>query len=77
VAWTSSAYPPDFAFHPEVVEAGLDAIEAGAESATPQFLREILGPGRTIAKENRERKEKSQKKAGKMKVFDGGCGNPR
>jgi len=37
----------------------LDAIEAGSESATPQIVREILGPGRNIAKENRERKEKS------------------
>jgi hypothetical protein len=62
MAWTSSAYPPDFAFHPEVIEAGLDAIEAGSESATPQIVRELLGPEWTIAKENGERKEKSQKK---------------
>ena len=55
----------------------LDAIEAGSESATPQIVREILGPGRTIAKENRERKEKSQKKAGKLRFLTGRCGNPR
>jgi hypothetical protein len=77
VAWTSSAYPPDFAFHPGCAGTGLDAIEAGSESATPQIVREILGPGRTIAKENQERKEKSQKKAGKMGFFDVGCGKPR
>jgi hypothetical protein len=77
VAWTSSAYPPDFAFHPEIIEVCLDAIEAGSEPATPQIVREILGPEGTIAKENRERKEKSRKKAGKMGFLGRGCGNPR
>jgi hypothetical protein len=77
VAWTSSAYPPGFTFYPGFTGTGFDAIEAGSESATPQIVREILGPGRTIAKENRERKEKSQKKAAKMVFFEGGCGNPR
>jgi hypothetical protein len=70
VAWTSSAYPPDFTFHP-------DGIEAGSESATPQFVREILGPGRNIAKENRERKEKTAKKAGKMGFFQRGVWKTR
>lgn len=35
-----------------------------------KIVRELLGPGRTIAKENRERKEKSQKKAGKLGFFE-------
>jgi hypothetical protein len=64
----SSAYPPDFAFHPDGIRASPDAIEAGSERY-PSFFREILGPGRTIAKENRERKQKSQKKAGKMRFL--------
>src|SRR5205807_7308530 len=76
VAWTSRAYPPDFTFHPGCTETGLDVIEEGSESATPQFVRERLVPGRTIAKENRERKEKSQEKAEKIWFFVGGCGNP-
>lgn len=49
-----------------------------APSRLPLKLwRELLGPEWTIAKENRERKEKSQKKAEKMGFWGGGCGNPR
>jgi len=48
-----------------------------APSGYPSFFREILGPKGTIAKENPERKEKSQKKAGKMTFFASACGNPR
>jgi hypothetical protein len=48
-----------------------------AASLLPLIFSERLGPQRTIAKENRERKEKSQKKAGKMRFFFQGCGNRR
>jgi hypothetical protein len=35
------------------------------------FFREKLGPQGTIAKENEERKKKTPKKAGKMRIFCG------
>jgi hypothetical protein len=54
-----------------------DAIEAGAELATPCFFSEKLGPQGTIAKENGERKEKTSKKAGKTQLFLRACGNRR
>jgi len=45
-------------------------IEAGHEPTTPYLSPEKPGPQRTIAKENGERKEKSQKRPEKCDFFE-------
>jgi len=51
LAAISSAYPPDLSIH-------LETIEASREQEKPLFSYKKLGPNRTIAKEERERKGK-------------------
>jgi len=70
VAWTSSAYPPDFAFHPDV-------IEAGSESATPQIVCENTRAGMDYSQGKPGTQGKIAKKAQKMHFSYKGCGNPR
>jgi hypothetical protein len=64
LAAISSAYPPDLSIH-------LETIEASREQEKPLFSCKKLGPNRTIAKEEKERKGKSAKKAEKQRFFCG------
>jgi hypothetical protein len=51
LAAISSAYPPDLTIH-------LEGIEASHAQEKPLFPCKKLGPNRTIAKEEKERKGK-------------------
>jgi hypothetical protein len=58
LAAISSAYPPDLSVRPS-------AAGTSHERKNPYFPAKKLGPKRTIAKEEKERKGKTPKKAEK------------
>jgi hypothetical protein len=62
LAAISSAYPPDLSIHP-------GAAGTSHEQEKHVFSRKKLGPNRTIAKEEKERKGKWSKKAEKQRFF--------